>query len=277
MHIKKYIKYIALCMLVIIFLVRAGMEKGNYGWSKDLTESIIEEDKGRVEKLLQNKKMDVNRKSGNPLLNLIPECGQVLPIEAALETQNYDIIKDLIEAGAVVDETYEGDQNPIAAALLRGCKKQNFKTVELLLEHGADPDGNAEEGVPLLIISELYIDIYSTEEERQEAQEQLVKLYELVYKNCKEKRPADEGGETSLDYAAVSKNNQLVRYLVEQLGYDVNAQDHDGQTPLINLMYNGSDQESKKETARLLKQYGADESIRDKKGKTAEDYEKENE
>lgn len=125
------------------------------------------------------------------------------------------------------------------------------------------------------IISELYIDIYSTEEERQEAQEQLVKLYELVYKNCKEKRPADEGGETSLDYAAVSKNNQLVRYLVEQLGYDVNAQDHDGQTPLINLMYNGSDQESKKETARLLKQYGADESIRDKKGKTAEDYEKE--
>ena len=87
----------------------------------------------------------------------------------------------------------------------------------------------------------------------------------------------DQNGDTPLISAARAGDGNCLRLLLAH-GADVNAQNGKGQTALMlvsHVDYAGSEQhwrETRQTRLRLLRQFGADTRLKDKQGKTANDY-----
>lgn len=81
----------------------------------------------------------------------------------------------------------------------------------------------------------------------------------------------DNFGASALHYAATTGNHEIIQYLVEQRQADINLQDQEGSTPLIEAVKAGHT----KAVSQLLTN-GADKNLKNSTGKTAQQFAQEN-
>lgn len=138
---------------------------------------------------------------------------------------NFDLVKAALQAGASVDGPPEQPCAPIVAATIA----DHAGIIELLLEHGADPDRPVTEELP-----------HPTSD-----------------------MAAAVAGERALHIATRNGNIEIVRLLLEQARANPNATDDKGGTPLLAACDSSN---IEVEVVRLLLEAGADPTLAEKNG-----------
>ena len=131
------------------------------------------------------------------------------------------------------------DSNQSATAFFLAAKNVNQPLMEILVEGGADPELKIDDGTtPLMVAAGL----------------------------TQVQGPRAQRGDVSSFYTVwnVADSLEAVRYLTEELGVDVNAVSHAGQTALQGAAYMGADP-----VVEFLVAHGADLDIQDTQGQTA--------
>lgn len=171
------------------------------------------------------------------------------PLHAAIKKWKQDVIPQLVDAGAFVDETAgRGNETPLMAAIMNDSED----AVQKLVRRGASLEARnpATGDTPL---------IYATGNDRRFASEKLIALGADV-------NAANNKGRTPLMQAAAQANKQLVEKILA-LKPDINARDADGQTALMLAAQRGSS-----EVVTLLLKAGADPLLTDSFNKSARAY-----
>jgi ankyrin repeat protein len=144
----------------------------------------------------------------------------------------------------VVDERDEQGHT----ALLRAAECGHERSVEALLEHGANTSLADERGMtPLMAAAE-----YGHPE-----------TIQLLLEHKADTSLVDEQGRTALLVAAENWSNEVIRLLLKH-GADPSLADVNGRTPLM-----AAAKFSRNENVQLLLEHGADHSLTDVKGRTA--------
>ncbi len=178
------------------------------------------------------------------------------PIHAAVNNSDRGVMRLLLERGAEVNAMYRGyrEGTPLYMAVNEYTGKR--KTVELLLEHGADPLlGSDEQGHSALHAAA-----------KEHKTQFLPLLLEKIDRSKIDLR--DKKGNTSLHLAAKGEkyissgnssdeNRETVKLLLDA-GADIEAKTEDGETP-----YTLSIRNSNSDVARYLLQRGADDRVGD--------------
>jgi ankyrin repeat protein len=180
-----------------------------------------------------------------------------------LATSQPEIIQALVNRGADVNAA---DDDGITA-LIGAVSRLDGKTTEFLLDKGADTEAQGHYvGTPLMCAI-----IYNPH---------FNPTLSLLLAHGANVNVRGGWGSTALITAATARNLPATKFLLSN-GADVNAQDKSGRTALMLVSYDwlpkGSIQwKTNRSTIQtLLRRYGANPNLKDKRGKTAADYEAE--
>jgi ankyrin repeat protein len=170
-------------------------------------------------------------------------------LSIACKNEDFEMVKQLIEAGADVNAKSNMDKTPLIYAASRGI----YKIVELLLEKGADVRAVDKETGQ----SALYFARFRSHD----------KVADLLEQHLAETKPplpspkpalAEKGKlNTQLLKAAAEGKLELVEKLLEN-GANINARRADGSTPLISALYC-----SHPKCSKLLIEKGSDINAKD--------------
>ena len=174
------------------------------------------------------------------------------PLIAAASRGDLDMVKALVQGGALVNQTDEKG----FTALLRALQDQDDEVADVLLaQPGIDLNAQGSTGVTALMS---YVS-----RRREDVVKNLLSRGADV--NLK-----DADGDTALHLASQAGNVNVLRMLLDK-GAEPNARNKMGGTPLMWVGVFGHE-----EAARLLLERGADASLKDNKGNTAASWAKEN-
>lgn len=176
------------------------------------------------------------------------ELSVFYPLIHATARNQVTMVKALLAAGADVGvRRRDGD-----TALLSACIENNPEMIQLLLEAGADINARNNDGYTPLMQSVMYGPSET--------------VIAMLLQAGAEVNTADHEGATALHYAALPDPETRpaalgVMRLLLAGGAQVNVQDVEGDTPLLQCARDGFI-----EGVRLLLEYKADPTLRDKKG-----------
>jgi len=182
------------------------------------------------------------------------------PLMWACKLGNEEIALYLLECGADVNRKDPWTQATALQKALAGTKRNRFSLAKCLVEHGADIQTYAGTYSP--IARSLTI----LDSDYRETIAQGFELFKYLLLNGAS-RQMPNGKSNMLTYASCSGNIQAVEYLLDQGYYNINDQDAEGRTALIEAAAGGH-----KALYDMLVERGADLSIKDNDGKTAIDY-----
>jgi ankyrin repeat protein len=222
-----------------------------------LAKACEQKDLQRVDELLKN--------GANP--NAVDKISGITPLEAASLAGSIEIVRSLLKAGADVDQVDLNGENALMAALISEPYSGNEDIALLLILWGADINHKSPGGWTAFLSAV-----------RWSRSKTLLVLKEKGA-NINEKGWANR---TALHMAAWAASPVTIPTLLDW-GLDVNAQDDEGMTPLMNavshneMMRNvwSTGKRTPLATVDLLLEKGADCSITNKDGKTALDIAKE--
>jgi ankyrin repeat protein len=159
-----------------------------------------------------------------------------VPLHRAIQKNDVDQVRKLIEEGADVNAKDSSDRIPLGYA----AEKGNMEIVELLISSGADVNGKGhDDQVPFVWASEVgHLDIAK-----------------LLILEGTDANARDNGGSTCLIWAAWKGRTELIQILLDA-GADINAKDDASVTALHDAVRGGH-----KETVELLITEGADVNI----------------
>lgn len=251
-------------------------------WTIELNEAIDEGDKERMKVLLSKENMDINQKNGSLLAWIIGgnECAYQTPFEAALYSNDLDVINMILDYGA---NPYVEEQHPVGwilSSVTDGTWEERHECVQRIIDCKYDIDYLDSEGGTTLtgIAGEFAIDENSGQysEERANA---IKDLYIIAKEKCVKEKSQD--GTTVLHEAvAYGRNLNLMKYLVEECGYSINVKNSEGESPLIYLFkYYNKEYDSDCNLHAIVDfciEHKMDFSETDNSGKTAYDYAMEN-
>ena len=183
--------------------------------------------------------------------------GSQFPLAKACEYGNYDIIAALLEKGADPNQFIEGDWSPMEAVFVRRHSNR-LEIAKLLIEYGADPD-LCGSGTPALFL-EAELILWGAENE--ELSNSIISL--LIDSGANPVNSTDHY--SILHYSAHGNCLLVTDSLINNYRLPIDTINNSGQTPLMMSAKNNAI-----DTAKLLLDCGADESIRDNNGKTAYD------
>ncbi|MDR0841663.1 MAG: ankyrin repeat domain-containing protein [Christensenellaceae bacterium] len=194
------------------------------------------------------------------------------PLAAACNYGNYEIIKLLLNQKGVTAAYVEGTAWAPLMRAVSSYQQDDYKTVQLLLERGAEVNIVNGWQTPIDVATSMspYRGLY---EYNEEVGEGIVQVVGLLLDNGAD----TDGHSVGLDYllldnAATAGNIALVNYLIVERGFDVNQRNERGQTALIRLTWYLGLGQNDAAMAELLLQHGADKNIRDNRGLSAYDY-----
>ena len=252
---------IALIVVVIVLLVAFAKPLGRIYGSVKIVEAIKKGDIAEIRKILQKEPSAVNSPATyapKGLYVLLTDRHVPYPLIEACYTDNIEIVKLLVEAGADVN-CYNGT-TPLSV-VYRSKKEDWYEISQYLIENGASLD---------------YITSNSGETS--------AAFYDIVQRNGKGALDEEEEVATAfrfaLDYCDRSKINwmcvlqhsitndrvEIVKLLLDEGYCDFN----NTSVGMTALMFAARD--STPEMVQLLLGYGADKSILSYQGKTAYDY-----
>lgn len=196
--------------------------------------------------------------------------GRISPLSAAAQIQREDIVNYLIEAGAKIHDPFilkafvqkgfnhlvikalqegYGDNQPykLGNLLLDAILKDNLTIAQLLLDKGANPDGNihysafynvrSAEAVEMLVAAGA--DVTSVDDGGQNALHKVAWRYHIDAARALTKHGcaviADHNGNLPIHLISFQSFNSnkckaMLRFFVEELGVDINARNQKGQS-----------------------------------------------
>ncbi len=182
-------------------------------------------------------------------------AGSVLPVHVGVVKHDLDLIRRHLSFGFPVDLSGLYGETPLMRAV------KHLDTVQLLLEHGANPNHASSFGVPVLSyavlednreVVSLLLDRGADPNKRDDqgrtptllaAMSGRAELLELMLKTGGDPDTVDDQGQTLLHYAAMSNSNgarNMLRYAIE-LSSDLDVVDEWGETPLMKAAVLGND------------------------------------
>jgi len=163
---------------------------------------------------------------------------------------NVALVRTLLEAGARPDDCSD-DVTPLMTAV----DKDSLQTVQMLLDHGANPLAKDDDGThPIHFMSTLYDD------------PDKLKIADLLIKSGEDVNVTDNNGNTVLMYVCGWRDIPALRFLIAH-GARVDVRDDNGDTPLIR--YFKLQLPEHIPTVRFLIAHGANVNQRNKDGETA--------
>ena len=180
--------------------------------------------------------------------------GRQTALHCAVDIGNYRVVRRLLEAGAQVDPVSQRGYTPLVLA----CYAGNLDLVQLLLHHGANPNGCDPRQTPLNgACTKSSVALFEKRLHLLEPLRQVIR--ELLAHGADPNLQGDDG-ESPLH----STSDAAVARELVTAGANVNARNPNGETPLITHAMAGS-----VELLRCLVQCGADVNARSTEGATA--------
>ncbi len=174
------------------------------------------------------------------------------PLIAAASRGDLEMVKALVQGGALVNQRDEKD----FTALLRALQKKDEAVAEVLLaQPGINLNAQGSTGVTALMS---YVNLRREE------------VVEKLLSGGADVNLQDADGDTALHYASQTGNLNILRMILKKRP-DVNAKNSVGGTPLMWTAVFGH-----QEAMQLLLENGADPSLKDNKGRTAQAWALEN-
>ncbi|WP_342255471.1 ankyrin repeat domain-containing protein [Spiroplasma endosymbiont of Poecilobothrus nobilitatus] len=292
--IQKINKYDLDNKQTIIFLL--SIKKDNITWKKRLDKLFPLKKWKEIEfgyfKLLHVTILQRNLDLTKLLINIdavtdvnIQDKNILNPLYFAIETENIEIIKLLIDNGADVNLRDKNDLTPLHFAI----ETENIEIIKLLIDNGADPNfldcnnsfisplhyaiiKNKKEMIKVLLKSKKiknninnksYLNIGCLHWASLNLKNiNNLEITKLLIDNGADVNLQDENGTTPIYYAISTDNIEIVKLLIDN-GADVKNINKNGLTPLYYAIIL-----DKKEMVQFLINNGADVNLRDKNGLT---------
>jgi ankyrin repeat protein len=175
------------------------------------------------------------------------ECTPGTPLIHACMHGRAALVKILVEKGVDVNRP-----SMSSLPLLEAIQQRNIEIVDILIQGGADVNPRVPAAFGYSTLSTCAMS--STRD-----------IYNLLQKWGAEDYP-DHGGRTAIHQAAMHGNMDILSFLIEVQGQDVNTPTPYGRTPLHLAA-----EESQTEAVKYLLSHGADMTRRDHHGKLPED------
>ena len=191
----------------------------------------------------------------------IAEWNYKTPLQRACSIGNYQMVKDLVDAGADVNYTEEvAPYSPLMYAVM-SSSQENFEIVKFLVCNGASviyrEEDYGHDALCKMVIEEHVPN--------------MVQMMDFLTENGADIYYKDNNQASLLHVAASEGNDQAIRHLLLNYDFDPNATTLNGDTALIFYCRTLSDV-PEKETVSLFLEQGADPTIVNQDGKTAYDY-----
>lgn len=168
--------------------------------------------------------------------------------ERAPDIENAPLVKALLDAGARTEDSSDRHRTP----LMKAVNMDELRTVQLLLDHGANPLARDDQG-------KLPIHFMRCETDTE------LKIADLLLKRGTDINAADDQGWTPLTgcFTEGESNIPMTQFLIAH-GANVNTQTIEGDSVLMDAASMGD-----RNAMKLLVEHGADVDCHNKKGDTA--------
>ena len=198
-------------------------------------------------------------------INAVDKDGWTPLMLAVNYSLNLEVLQVLIEGGADVNATTKGGRTPLEIATT--WDGSDFNIVRLLIERGADANTVQRlRGVKQRAKKEVTDELLTVA-----SYANLWEVIQLVQEGA-DVNAVDEYGWTPLMLAAMDNpDSDVLRFLIDG-GANVNAVDNNGWTPLMITHWQHGSHDDYENVEELLIENGADEDIKDKKGREAFGY-----
>lgn len=253
---------IALIVVAIVLLVAFAKPLGRIYGSVKIVEAIKKGDIAEIGKILQKEPSAVNSPATyvpKGLYVLLSDRHVPYPLIEACYTDNIEIVKLLVEAGADVN-CYNGT-TPLSV-VYRSKKENWYEISQYLIENGASLDYITSNSGGA---SAVFYDIVQMRSGKGSPndEEEVATAFRFALDYCDRSKL---NWMRVLQHSTTNDRVEIVKLLLEEGYCDVN----DTSVGMTALMFAARD--STIEMVQLLLDYGADKSIRSSNGKTAYDY-----
>lgn len=262
--IKQYkVIFVAISLIIGIAIILGVLYYNNQFYAQRVLNAIEQEDITQLKKLMESPLGNLDAKPTLWIFEVLGERNEPTPLQAACKAGNPEIVKILLENGANVNYTHWDKSRNQGSPLTNAAgslSDKRLQVIKLLVEHGADVNYQDATGNDVLSCA-LYASFerYDTIEIIEYLEQKGINIYKKY-----------ENSNTLLHKACESDSLLVIQYLINHRGFDINAVNADGDTPLIYFLRFASNR--KKDTLQFLIQSGADAKIKNKEGKTAYDY-----
>lgn len=258
------ILFVVISLIVGMAIIGSVLFYNNQFYTQRVLNAIEQEDITRLKELMRSPLGNLNAKPVLWIFEVLGEKNEPTPLEAACKAGNLEIVKILLENGANVNYTHwdrsRNQGSPLTNAA-GSLSDERLHVIKLLIQYGADVNYENSAGNDALSCA-----VYASSERYDTIE--IIEYLEQKGINIYKKYP--ENDNTLLHKACECDSLLVIQYLINHRGFDVNAVNADGDTPLIYFLRFASNR--KKETLETLILLGADVEIRNKDGKTAYDY-----
>jgi len=230
----------------------------NQYYAKRLINAIKSDDVQRVEHLVKSPFGNIESLPIiSKLFARISEQEFSTPLQEACRAENYEIIKLLVDHGADVNYVVSGmnEYSPLMLAAY-GEGEEKSEIIRLLVEEGANIEYSHHGESAMTRLAEINSD------------RSILLIEYLESRGGKIEEGHD--GDSLLHYACKSGSIIVIKYLVSDRRFDVNAKGFNGATPLI--AYNYPVKHKSIDGLTFLLENGSDKSIKDNDNKTAYDH-----
>lgn len=270
MKIKKFVKFVAITLVVVIS-IQALIRGTNVYYSGKLIKAIKGDDIEGIERILDRCPSCIDYYPGfAPLIFYdLMEAPKFFPIMHAVWEDDPLIVQALVDAGANLDCT-DGARNPLYLAY-RNKNTHWYEISSILIEGGADINyvicysKKYRETGDICILDDIVSWTSSPVDK-----EDLMNAFEYALDHCDHSRV---DWSRTLWFAARDGRTEIVRMLLDGGYCDVNGEFDDAGTALIAAVqakeFNGI---NNKEMIELLLDYGANKGVKDDEGLTAYDH-----
>lgn len=260
----RLILFLLFLILIVVILIVARFIGANMMHGK-ITEAVQSNDMIRLEKLCKNPISSVNFPYAIvDFWSAITDSTPLdYPLETAIQNDNVDAVKILLEHGAKPNKKHKFSGNK-TGCLEMAIAFGNTEIVQTLLEHGAKTDF-APRALGIYV-QNIYNGV--------DTKEGFSKMYQLLVENDILEENEKEKGELFLTVARYN-HLEIAEYLMDCQNYSVQYHNSDGQTAL-HICCKSAYGRGKYEFAEYLLAKGIDPKETDTFGKTAYDYAVEN-
>ena len=253
-----------ICLVVMLVIVFGLFLYNNCFYAQRVLKAIENEDIVQLEKLMKQPLGNLNCKPTLWIIEVLSETMEPTPLQAACNLGNPKIVAMLLENGADVNYTHWDKSRDLGSPLINAAgslSNERLQVIKLLIDYGANVNYESVTGNDVLSCA-----VYASKwhNDTIDVIEYLEQEGINIYKKY------SETDNTLLHKACECDSLRVIQYLIEQRGFDVNAVNADGDTPLIYFLRFASKRE--KDTLLYLVQAGADLTIQNNEGKTAYDY-----